>query len=80
MIRHGSSHGLATLVCTLSSGFLIAVLREYLPELLNEFTKISILICTLFHLPYPRKSVEMILLGSLIAGLWGIAFSFLHKK
>lgn len=79
MIRHGSSHGLAVLICTLASGFLIAMLRAFLPEVLDVFSKISVFICILLHLPYPPKSVELILVAALMAGIWGIAFSFMHK-
>ena len=79
MLKHGSSHAGAVLICTLSSGFLIAMLRTYLPELLDVFTKISIFLCTLLHLPYPRKSVELILAASLMAMIWGMAFSFMHS-
>ena len=67
MIRHGSSHGLAVLICTLASGFLIAMLRAFLPEVLDMLSKISIFVCTLLHLPYPQKSVKLILIAALMA-------------
>ena len=79
MIRHGGSHGLAVLICTLSSGFLIAMLRIYVPELLSVFSKVSTFLCVLLHLPYPPKWVELILVASIMAGIWGIAFSLMHK-
>ena len=80
MIRHGSSHGLAVLICTLPSGFLIAMLKAYLPDLLIVFSKVSIFLCTLLGLPYPPKSVELILVASVMACIWGAAFTFMHKE
>ena len=79
MIRHGGSHGLAVLICTLASGFLIAMLRAYLPELLMVFNRISLFLCSLLGLPYPPKSVELILVATVMASIWGAAFSFMHK-
>ncbi len=79
MLKHGSSHAGAILICTLSSGFLIDILRGYLPELLNVLTRVTIFLCTLLHLSYPRKSVEHILIASLMAMIWGMAFSFMHS-
>lgn len=79
MMRHGSSHGLAVLICTLASGFLIAMLRAYLPELLVVFSRISAFLCALLGLPYPPKSVELVLIAAVMASIWGAAFSFMHK-
>lgn len=78
MIRHGSSHGLAVLICTLASGFLIATLRAFLPDLLSVFSKGCIFLCSFLALPYPPKSVELILIAAVMASIWGAAFSFIH--
>lgn len=56
MIRHGSSYGLAVLICTLASGFLIAMLRTFLPEVLNVFSKISLFIRYSTSFTIPSKS------------------------
>lgn len=79
MIRHGGSHGLAVLICTLSSSFLYSMIKTYLPDILDLFSKMSLFFCSLFHLPYPPKFVELILISASMAMIWGIAFSFIHK-
>ena len=79
MMRHASSHGLAVLICTLASGFIVAMLRTYLPEVLSFFRKLSNLSCDFINLPYPPKHVLLIIIASVMGLIWGIAFSFMHK-
>lgn len=79
MIKHGSSHGIAVLVCTLSSGFLVSMIRHYLPELMVHVDNVSAWLCEYFNLPYPFPFVEKMLVAALAASVWGIAFSFIHN-
>ena len=79
MMRHGGSHAFCVLVCTLASGFLLAMLRAYLPELLYFISQSSVFVCDLADLPYPPKYVELIIVATVAALIWGVAFSFLHK-
>ena len=80
MIRHSSSHGLATLICSLASGFIVVVLREFLPEVLVVFSRASIFLCSLFDLPYHFETVRLILVAAVMATLWGLAFAVIHKN
>lgn len=78
MIKHGGSHGLAVLVCSLTAGFMIGVIRTYIPEALYITKKISVVICRFFHLPCPPESFEVVLIISIMATVWGMAFSYMH--
>ena len=79
MVKHGGSHGLAVLVCTLSSGFIVGMIRSYMPDLLAAFNRLALFLCEHFKLPFPPQSAVLLLVATLMAFIWGAAFSLLHS-
>jgi hypothetical protein len=79
MKKHGSSHGLAVLICTITSGLLIHIGRDYYPQLINWLEEGSRFIVELLNIDYPSKSVSILILASVLAVIWGMAFTFMHS-
>lgn len=73
MIRHGSSHGMAVLVCTLSPAvIMISLIRYYMPKLLFKLRQIITFSYALFKsLPHRNPlSRPALLFVSLLSGVW----------
>lgn len=80
MIKHGSSHGLAVLVCTIISGLLVKMIGDLFPTL----HKRAIALCSKFIID-SGLSIEPSLLATLLIAvalgvLWGIAFKYTFKQ
>lgn len=74
VVRHASSHGLSVLVCTISSALLIEILKPKLPHLMESMTNISTKFLKVIHIPMPTESLNILLLATVLAVLWGIFF------
>lgn len=87
MKRHASSHTLAVLVCTISSGILVHIGKDYYPMLANTLESVSQFIVNTFHFSQylgkftdnPTKVVSALILAVILAVIWGFAFSFIHS-
>lgn len=79
MIKHGASHGLAVLVCTITSFLLVETFRPLIPNALGWVDSFSLKIICLLQLDVQPAIISVILLGTCLAIFWGIAFKALHK-
>ena len=81
IIRHASSHGLSVLICTIASAFLIELIRPLLPNLMAGFSRISTKIVNALYLPMTVENMNILLLATVLAVIWGIFFKLrLNKK
>ena len=79
MKKHATSHALAVLVCTVTSGILVHLGRDHYPIMAQKLEKISQKIVDFFDLDFPAKGISILMLAIILAAIWGIAFSFLHS-
>jgi len=79
MKKHASSHGLAVLICTITSGLLVKMGYDHFPKAAEILDELSKIILNLAGIDYPPKAVSTLLLAIILAMLWGIAFSFMHS-
>jgi hypothetical protein len=74
MIRHGSSHGFAVLVCTISAALLIDIIKEKIPGFISSLDNFSERIVLLFDIPLHYGYVSTILFAAILAFIWGVFF------
>ncbi|HLP71798.1 MAG TPA: hypothetical protein VK155_02775 [Bacteroidales bacterium] len=74
VLRHASSHGFSVLVCTIISALLIELLKPKLPHLMAGLAKISTKIISMINLPMSTENMNIVLLASILALIWGIFF------
>ena len=79
MKKHGASHGIAVLVCTVSSALLIDILRKYVPFVYNAVNKFSDFLINILGLSFAPKYVSIVLYASILAIFWGVGFALIHK-
>lgn len=79
MKKHGASHGLAVLVCTVTAGILTKIAREYYPQMVQKFENIAAFAVSKLQLSYSPEIVSVLTLAVFLAIIWGIAFSFMHS-
>ncbi len=75
MTRHGLSHGTATLVTVVAAGLLTEHARQHLPLLARALDGVSAQIYRTGWIKIPQEALTPLLLGSLLAVLWGVAFA-----
>ena len=79
MTKHGASHGAAVLVCMVASVLLADIIKKYVPIIYNAVLKFSYLLADLFHLQVSTGYLSTLIYASMLAVIWGIAFSFVHE-
>jgi len=79
MRKHAASHGLAVFVSTIGAGLLIKMGYDYYPAFAGKFDGLAKSAIKYFELDWTPKDVSSLILATVIAALWGIAFSFVHK-
>ena len=79
MKKHASSHGLAVLICTITSGILVKMGFVYFSDAKDLIIGISQDILDLLGIKYPPETVSTLLLAIILAMIWGAAFSFMHS-
>lgn len=79
MKKHGASHGLAVLVCTITSGLLLNTGYNYYPDLVEKLEFFAQLLVIHFHLVYQTEIVANLILSVILAVIWGIAFACMHS-
>ncbi|MFW6101025.1 MAG: hypothetical protein ACOC90_06530 [Bacteroidota bacterium] len=77
MKKHGASHGLAVLVCTVTAGILTKIAREYYPQMVEKFESIAGFVVSKLQLSYPPEIVSVVTLAVFLAVIWGDCF-FIH--
>lgn len=79
MVRHATSHGLATLVCTLSSGMLVHMGRQFYPGLYGTVEKFCRNFLHVMKIDFSSTTLVTLIIALLLAMIWGVAFSFMHS-
>ena len=79
MKKHAASHGLAVLVCTVTSGVLVKIGRDHYPAAAGKLESVGAFVVENLNLEYSAKAVSTLLLASLLAVVWGVFFYFLHS-
>lgn len=80
MIKHGTSHGFAVLICTIISAVLIDHLRPHFPGILERLTKLSNQIVDYIPIPFSSEQLNVIVVASILAILWGAFFKISLRK
>ncbi len=80
MIKHGISHGLSVLTCTIIGSLLVELLRPYYPVFLQKLDRISLSFIDRFGLVFSIEQFTIILTASLLAILWGVFFKLSHMR
>jgi hypothetical protein len=80
MIRHGSSHGLAVLVCTILAALLVDLLRPHFPIVLTHLTKFSNWLINYIPVPFSTEQFNIIVIASILAVIWGVFFKISLRK
>jgi hypothetical protein len=73
MIRHGSSHGLSVLFCTVIASFLVKYLDKKLPNVFNWLENQSAIILKKLNI-VPGDFLIVIVVTAILAFIWGIFF------
>lgn len=79
MKRHSISHGAATLVTMVSAGLLVQVARGHLPAVVRALDSVSLFILEATGLGFPVEFLSPVLLASILALIWGLAFGVAER-
>ena len=79
MKKHGLSHGLAVLGCTISSALLVDIVRKHVPLVSDFVTRVSVALRDSFEIQYAPDHISIVLYASILAVLWGVAFAWMHS-
>jgi hypothetical protein len=79
MKKHAVSHGVAVLVCTISSALLVDVVQRNVPAVYEFFHKFSLLIIEQFELRHRPDYITILIYASVLAVVWGVAFACIHS-
>ena len=80
MNKHGMSHAIAILVCTLSSGLLIQLAWQHFPVINRVLDFMSILIIRALGLSISTQSMSVLMLATILGLIWGMAFARLSRS
>ena len=80
MIKHGSSHGLAVLVCTIISGLLVKLLQDLFPTLHERAIVFCSELVVDLGIPLEPNLIATLLIAVGLGVLWGVAFKYAFKK
>ena len=79
MTRHGLSHGLAIVTCTITSGMLVKMSYDAYPKAVAKLEAFAGRLAATVHLDITGSAAATLLLATGLAVVWGMAFSFLHE-
>ena len=79
MKKHGLSHGLSVLVCTIASSLMVDMLREYVPLLDRTLYDLSTKVIEISGLHLSAQALSPLILASFLAVIWGMAFAKIHR-
>lgn len=82
-IKHGTSHGFATLISIIVSGLLVQLFSSQIPKVYNIIEGISSKICgfvnSMFSCNLQIEFVSTIIIATVLSAIWGVIFKFLHS-
>lgn len=73
MIRHGSSHGLSVLICTVVAAFIVKYIDKKVPDLFTWFEAKSAILLKKLNI-VPEDFLIVILVTAILAFIWGVFF------
>ncbi len=79
MRKHASSHGLAMLVCTITSGWLVRMSYDHYPAIIGKVEQIARHVANAFSLGYSPRDLSTLFVAVLLAMIWGIFFAVMHR-
>jgi hypothetical protein len=79
MKKHASSHGLAVLVCTVTSGIIVKIGYDKYPEAIKILENLSRWVKETFGVFLAVNEISTLTLAVILAVIWGAAFSFMHS-
>lgn len=82
MKKHASSHGLAVLMCTVIGGILVKMGYDHYPPAVELLKTVSMYFIDFFNIEDKIRAVDAVstlILATILAVIWGIAFSFMHS-
>lgn len=79
MLRHGASHGLAYLCCTILAGLVVHLVARFVPQALAWMSGWTGDVRSILRLSFlSQEQVTIIILAMLLAVIWGMVFKRLH--
>ena len=79
MTRHSFSHGAATLITTVAAALLVEVGRSHVPTATRALDSTSRTLLEVTQSGLSPEFVSAILLATLLALIWGLAFGILER-
>lgn len=74
MHRHGLSHAVAYLFCSLVSGVVVDVLKRYYPKFNIAITSIAGHFSSILEYRVSPKTLSVTLVACFLAFIWGVAY------
>jgi hypothetical protein len=76
MLKHSTSHGCATFVCTILAGVIVYLLHRFLPDVLKAIVPVTAPLSGIFGgIPFfTEENIAVLLLAAAMAILWGVFF------
>ena len=74
MVKHGASHGLSVLLCTVVSAYLVEISKTLLPKFFERVSHIGMKIREFIHVPLSDEYFNILLMATILAIIWGIFF------
>ena len=78
MKKHGISHGMALLVCTVTAALLTDTVRKYVPSIHEMVGKFSAFALEHLSMPLAPEFLGILFYATVLAMVWGAAFSLVH--
>ena len=79
MKKHGASHAISLLACTVSSALLADIIKDHVPYIYNAVQRLALLVVTYFEINHPPEYVTIIIYATILSGLWGVGFALAHS-
>jgi len=74
MVRHGSSHGFAVLICSIAAALLVELIRDKIPRMISWLDGISEKIVSVLSIEANPNYISTLLFASILAFIWGVFF------
>ncbi len=79
MIIHGSSHGIAVFVCTVTAALFADIVRTRLPGLFNTIGSIAVWLHGTIDLKLSVETINFLLYASILGFIWGMAYKIIRN-
>ncbi len=79
MCKHGISHGLAVLACTISSALVVDLVRTHIKPVHAYMNHACTFVAATLPIPVAPDHLHVLLYATLLGTAWGAAFSLMHR-